>query len=464
MRLIKSSALRCFLIINLLTGCAPALFLEKPHVEVPGDWHNKTDPVLPTLAHDANWWKLLNDPRLSALIKQGLQESSSMRLAHLNLERAQQTARLTEAVLSPSIISMAGVNVLDNPIFEDFNLPKRTNYYNLSAVGNYNFDIFGRLGDRRDSALSVLLAERFILQATALETAAAIATGYINIGFLQDRLTLIKALLEQEKDIEALTALRVHAGKVRQQEQEAAKQLVNKQQASLRQAELAVSETRQALALLIRCKVEELELKQINMPQLSQVTPITPGLPSELLLRRPDIRAAEARLIAAHFNIEAARKAFYPDLSLTLEGGWASTALRTLGNGNGFNLSLGILSPLIQSKRLSIEHESAVTAYRIEAEHYLYTIRKSFSEVEQALAARYFLSQEARDLNDALEHALKAEGIFSIRVREGADSKLVLLHQRKARLQTELLVLDNRYRQLQTFIKFGKALGGAWLY
>jgi outer membrane protein, multidrug efflux system len=194
------------------------------------------------------------------------------------------------------------------------------------------------------------------------------------------------------------------------------------------------------------------------------VPPVEPGLPAELLNRRPDIRRAEAGLVAANGDVHAARAALFPSIRLTGGAGLASAALSSLFDvgGSFYNLVSGLTAPIFDAGRLRAGHERAKAREDELVHGYRGALIAAFREVEDALAAAKYLSETEAAQGEALAQARRAYDLAEVQYRAGAVDFMTVLDAQRTLFQAEDTLLQTRLARLTASVALFKALGGGW--
>jgi len=218
-----------------------------------------------------------------------------------------------------------------------------------------------------------------------------------------------------------------------------------------------------ALAILVGRSPETLELGPGTLGDLS-LPAVAPGLPSELLARRPDIAEAEAQLMSANANIRAARAAYFPDISLTAEGGFASVALQGLTGPAGalYAVTAGVTQPIFEGGALRGQLEYSKARYDELLQNYRKAVISAFGDVEDALIATRQTALLVQRQQDAVDSARRAYAISSAQLQAGTVNLQTVLNTENALFPAEDLLAQARFARLQSTVGLFKALGGGW--
>ena len=452
-------ALGSLVVVLALGGCT--LFQpeqrERRPLEVPGAWQ-QPQPGTPSAAAaiPARWWRAFNDPQLDVLIDDALRTNNNLAAAGIRVQRAQLQAGLANTNLTPSVVGQTSTG-------RSYDL-KRGGVAGSSSTSlvtlSYELDLWGRLAAQRSAADWELKATESDRQATALSLVGTTAGLYWQVGYLNQRIVLSEAGMEDARRILALVRAKYAAGAVSGLDVAQAGQNLASQEAAHTQLLQQRVEARNALAILFDRPPETAAQEPSQLPNIALPT-IDAGLPASLLSRRPDLRAAEQRLRGSLANVDATRTSFYPALSLTGSLGTSSTALGELLKNPVATLGAGLALPFLQwnTARLTVavsqtQYEEAVLGFR----QSLYT---ALSEVENTLSSRTQLRDESEKLVVALLQAQRAETLSEVRYRAGATALQPVLDAKDRRRSAEISLALNRLNQLNATMTLYKALGGA---
>lgn len=454
-----SSALVAVAVLAL-GGCT--LFQPEPRaqrpLEVPQRWQQPIPPAATgaMVAQSADWWTAFDDRQLDRLIDDALRTNNNLAAAGIRVRRAQLQAGLANTNLTPDVLGQASTS-------RSYDLKRGgvAGSASSSAVTlSYELDLWGRLSALRSAADWELKATESDREAAALSLVGTTAGLYWQIGYLNQRIELSEAGMEDGRRILALARVKYAAGAVSGLDVAQAGQNLATQEAAHTQLLQQRVEARNALAILFDPPPEPMAPEPARLPDIA-LPAIDAGVPASLLGRRPDLRAAEQRLRVALANVDATRTGFYPALSLTGVLGTSSTALGELLKNPVATLGAGLTLPFLQwnTARLTVavsqtQYEEAVAGFR----QSLYT---ALSEVENALSSRTQLRAESESLALALQEAQRAERLSEVRYRAGATALQPVLDAKDRRRAAEVSLAQNRLNQLNATMTLYKALGGA---
>ena len=452
----------------LLAGCSLAPPHERPPAPIPERYPVTTTSAGSAVERD----RLFADPRLRALIDRALRDNRDLRLVALDIQQARARYRISRADLGVDLSATAsrtrertqGAAVAAQPGQESPRSQTTERYSVGLGTSAYELDLFGRLGDLRDAALDEYLAQREVRNGVELSLVAEVATAYLNLRALDERLALGRSTLESRQRGLALIAQR-HAVGV-------------SSALDLAQAQTGVETTQAAIAALERTQAQATNTLRLllggdpptDLPAplplarqgLDQQLPA--GLPSDLLERRPDIRAAEYRLRAASANIGAARAAFFPRITLTANAGYLSADLNGLFGANNqvWSFVPQVQIPLFDSGRNKANLQLAEVRREQEVVRYEKSIQLAFREVADQLVATGPLTRQLaaqQRLRDATARSLE---LANERYLQGLDNYLNLLDSQRSLYEADNALLETRLLLMVSQVELFRALGGEW--
>jgi NodT family efflux transporter outer membrane factor (OMF) lipoprotein len=405
-------------------------------------------PIWPT----PEWWRGFSSTELDNLIATTQTQNLDLAAAEARVLQADARVRETGAALLPTVT--AGANATKQT---------HSGTFSASLGASYEFDFWGRNHDLLAASQAVSKATRADRETVALTATAGTANTYFQLLSLRERLAIARLNLESAQSVLTITEARVRDGIATPLELAQERAQIAGLQSTIPQLEQQELQTRSALALLLGRPPEGFEVTGTELVDL--VLPaVAPGLPSELLIRRPDVVSAEASLESAHANVEAARAAFFPTISLTGSGGLASAALTGLiaNPAGSFAFGLSLAQTIFDAGRLSAQSDEA----RAREQELIATYRSAaitaFSEVENSLGGiAYFAQQEGFQAEQEAQSE-QAFNIAQLRYREGVADFLSVLDAQRTLYQARDQLGQIRLQRLQAIVGLYKALGGGW--
>lgn len=409
-------------------------------------------------AADIGWRDFFRDSNLQTLIARALANNRDLRVAVLDIEKARAQYRIQRSARLPWV----GANATLQRIGGD--TPAASSYSAGIGVTSFELDLFGRVRNLTDAALQQYLAQEAARRAVHLVLVAEIANVYLTLAADQDLYSLSQATLKNYQDSFALIEKRFSLGAVSGLDVEQIRTQVESARADVARYEGQIALDVNALVLLVGAPVEATLLPAGLKGGMVDLVAPPAGLPSETLLRRPDVQAAEHRLRAANANVGAARAAYFPSISLTGSVGSASGDLSKLfGNGTllwSFIPQLNV--PIFQGERLRATVDSSVADRDIALAEYEKAIQTGFREAADALASAVTLTKQYEAQRALVEAATRAEQLSRIRYQAGRDSYLGLLDAQRTLYAAQQGLLATRFSRQTNRLTLYKALGGGW--
>ena len=447
----------------LASGCA---VLEPPvpaaEPSIPAEWPlpPTTNAAAPAAATaDIGWRDFFTDPRLEAVIERALANNRDLRVAVLNIERARAQYGIQRADRFPSLdanAALARTGGSDRPV---------TDVYTADlAVTDFELDLFGRVRNLSESALQRYFAQEEARRSAQLALIAAVANAYLNLAANQEQVRIAQETLRTREEYYALTAKRYELGAESALELSLARTQVETARAETARYAGLVAQDRNALNLLVGAPVEPELLPEAFDESVTGLGALPPGLPSEVLLRRPDVLAAEHQLLAANANIGAARAAFFPKITLTGAVGTTSDELSGLfDSGTGiWTFVPKVEVPIFAGGRLRSSLGVATADRDIALAQYEKAIQAGFQEVADALALTGTLADQRAARQAAVEAAAEGDRLSRARYRAGRDNYLVLLEAQRTLYLAQQSLVATQLAEQANRVTLYKVLGGGW--
>ncbi|NDY91921.1 TolC family protein [Ideonella livida] len=445
------------LLALLLGGCAlispPATPTpEMPSVPVPEAWHQPDDDE--GLSIQPRWWLGFEDPALERFVEQALRSNVRMSVALERLHRARLALRQASASRWPS--ASAGVDVsLDQPMRQGGG----TATLDLSAGLSYEVDLWGRLAAARTAAEFEALATQEDRLATALALVGEVTAQHWELCLANEQLALLDA---EVRDVEwMLTIVRVRhkAGAVPETDVTEIEQLLDSLHLQRLELRRNRGTARQALSLLLGAWPEPPAGEGLMVPR-EGLPPLPAGDPAAVVARRPDVRAAEARLRAQFLAVDEARARLYPGLELSASLSASSERWLKILSNPTLSLGSGLLLPLLEGERRALDLEAEYSRAEEAALQYRHTVMSALSEVENALAERPYLVERVARLTRGAALADRAERVAKARFEAGLSNAMPWLEQRRQKRDSVLALAKGRRDLLGAQMRLYLALGG----
>ena len=458
----------------LMAGCSMIPTYERPLAPVATDWPafgasaaNPGSASSVPAAGDLEWQSFFSDPQLRLLVDASLRNNRDLRVAVLNIEQARAQFQIRRADQFPSIgAAVSGSRVpARNSNGDNF---IASTYTAGLAVTAYEIDFFGRVASLKEQALAQYLATEEGRKTTQIGLISNVANTYLSLLADEELLAITRQTLSTREESFRLSKLRFDNGVTSELELRQAESLSEAARVALAQQVRQRALNQNALTLLVGQPLTgELALVLPDGKTLANaplMRDVPAGLPSDLLVRRPDIRQSEQLLMAANANIGAARAAFFPRISLTATVGSASSHLTDLFKSGSYGWSLApqLLLPIFDAGRNTAGLGSANAGRDIAIAQYEKSIQNAFKEVSDALAARATLGEQLR----AQQAQATAESVrfklADLRYQNGISSYLDVLDAQRSLFTVQQSLVQTRLAQLQSHVTLYKVLGGGW--
>ena len=471
-----------------LAGCSLTPKYERPAAPVASQWAGSAKEALAknggAAAHATPWQDFVQDERLREIISLVLENNRDLRVAIKNIELAQAQHRINRADLGPTVgASLSGSRSVPNTTSTPGSVA--SNYSAALGINAWELDFFGRVRSLSQSALSRYLATEEARKAAQISMIGAVSSTWLSLQANSELLALAERTLATREQSLSLTKLRMDVGASSALDMRQAESLTAAAKAAVAQQRRMRAQDINALTLLVGQTLPENLLPPVPSVAVdrpsndaSQSTPVTPigntlsrfasvhvGLPSGVLLRRPDIRAAEQQLVAANANIGAARANFFPRITLTGMFGRSSHELDDLfGSGTlrVWSFLPQISLPIFDMGRNIATLDASKAGRDIAVAQYEKAIQTAFREVADALAGRATLGEQLAALEAQATANRESYRLADLRYRNGIASYLYLLDAQRALFASEQALTQTRLLERLNQVELYKALGGGW--
>ena len=443
-----------------LSGCGSmAPTLERPAAPVAATFPGKTGAAPDAApAWAIEWQKFFVDERLKRLIALALENNRDLRLAVLNIEQARAQFDIRRADQWPGV--NAGLNGLRQPTSAG---GMSSTYSAGVLVTSYELDLFGRVRSLADAALAQYLASEEARKAVQISLVAAVANAYLTLLGDEEQLRVTQQTLDTREASYRLIKLRFDNGASSQVDLRQAESLLESARAALTVATRQRALDENALVLLIGQPLPQDLPQGLAIAAAATLPELPVGLPSEVLVRRPDVRQAEQQLIAANASIGAARAAFFPKITLTGSVGSVSSELSGLfSNGMAWSFAPQLLQPIFDAGRNDANLRLSEVNRDIAVAQYERAIQSAFREVADALAGRATLGEQLRTLQALVRVEQDRYRLADLRYRNGASSYLDVLDTQRSLFTAQLTQLQTQTQYSQNLVALYRVLGGGW--
>ena len=480
-----------------LAGCLLKQDLPEPNLVIPASYDN--GPRNPAVAESRtppyNWWRQFRSRELSAIIEQAHAANLDIAAAVARIVQADAQARITGAALLPAVDfngnttrartsqTLVRGNTNPNTLYPQSNSTRLQAIRSCSPLtgcrappdqvkssvqgtlnASYQIDFWGKNRAALQAAEETAVAARYDAEVIGLSTAAAAANAYFQVLATQDRLKAAHDNLVSSTRVLNLIKQRAAAGTASALEIAQQQSLVDTQRAAIPPLNQTLRQNRITLATLMGRSPEQVRIRGGSLTAVA-IPHVTPGLPSELLTQRPDIREAEANLAAADADVYNARAAFLPSITLTGDGGYESAVLRLLLRPESaiYSLTAGIAQPIFHGGQLLGNLDLQKGKQDELLQNYRKAVISAFADVENALDNVRQTGQLVILQAEVVKSSRQAYDISEERLREGTIDLVTVLQTQQTLFQAEDALTQAQLARLQAVVSLYQALGGGWL-
>jgi|HubBroStandDraft_6_1064221.scaffolds.fasta_scaffold119558_1 multidrug efflux system outer membrane protein len=458
------------------TGCTLGPRYKRPTATIPGAYRGVVpeqgvaSPIAPgqvprpqvlSLA-DQKWWDVFQDEQLRTLIRTALEQNYDLRIAASHVLEAQAQLGITRADQFPSLsggAAIADVGTAQSKFLPEFETS--TGQVNASAI--WALDFWGQYRRATEAARANLLATEWARQEVVSTLVANVAAAYFQLRALDLQLAISKRTLDSRQESLRLTRVLANGGATSLLDVRQAEQLVFTAATEIATLQQQIEQQENFLSILLGQNPGDIPRGQ-SLTEQHQPPEIPPGLPSELLERRPDIREAEEQLIAANAEIGVARAAYFPQISLNGTGGFQSSALSNLftGPAGAWSFGASLTQPIFTGGKLRSGVRLAEARQKTAVLVYQQSIQTAFRSVSDALVA-YRKTREFREQEELLfQSAQDSARLSHMRYTGGVTGYLEVLTNETNAFSAELAVVQAHQSELLALVQLYEALGGGW--
>jgi outer membrane protein, multidrug efflux system len=440
----------------VFTGCAVGPNYKRPDVPAPAQFRSGEPQPTQASLGDAKWFDLFQDDVLRGLLTEAVRANYDIRIAAQRVLEAQGQLTATRSALFPQLGAQAGAarTGVNSPI---------ESTGGVFGVASWEIDLFGKLRRASEAARADLLSVEENQKAVMQALVAEVASAYFNLREYDAELAYVRQSITTRQESLALVTAREEGGVASLLDVDQAKSLVHTAEANAALLEKAQEQTENLISFLLAKPPGPVARGKslVDQPQPPQVPA---GLPSSLLERRPDLRAAEQQLIAANARVGVAKAAFYPSINLTAAGGAQTTDLLGVVSRGGFAYNMGGLVdlPVFDAGRRSANYTIAKAQREELLIGYQKAINEAFQDVSDALVG-YQKNREYTRSQGLLADTLRDQSrLADMRYLGGVSSYLEVLDTERQRLTAEQQLAQAQRDVLTSLVQLYKALGGGW--
>ncbi|HWX80498.1 MAG TPA: efflux transporter outer membrane subunit [Steroidobacteraceae bacterium] len=451
----------CGCAIAALAACSVGPAYKRPDIAAPEKWRDATAHEDTAVWPTPDWWHGFGSAKLDELITEAEHSNDDLAVAVARVQEADAQARIAGAPLLPSL-DLGATATRERAQVSGLG-PRSINIFSPELTASYELDFWGKNRAARAAARATAVASRFDQQTVALTVISSVATSYFQALELRDRIEVARQNLENGRKV--LDGLRLQetagiATGLDVAQQETAVALLDAAIPPLLQQ---FRQTVNALAVLIGKTPETVDVDAGTLTALTRPA-VAPGLPSQLLARRPDVAQAEQHLIAANADITVARAALFPAIQLTASGGYESSALASLFSPASrlYALTAGLTQPIFHGGALRGQVAFSNAQYAELLSTYHKTVISAFSNVEDALVATQQTQEQQARQQDAVDKARRAFQFAQTQMSAGVVNILTVLNTENALFSAQDELVQVQYLHLQSLVDLFTALGGGW--
>jgi multidrug efflux system outer membrane protein len=452
------------LYLLLVGGCVLGPDYRRPAVPVPESW--RIDPVSARSWGDGPWWRQFQDPVLDALIAEALASNLDLRIAAARITELEGRLGVERAALLPQVGAEAAIGrqrtTEAGPAPFSPQVRNPADSFGAALYASWEIDLWGRLRRANEAAQAELLAGEAVRRGVVLTLVGALAQGYVVLRSLDRQLEISRATVRARQESYRLFGLRFAGGVISELELSQARAELEAAQGTIPPIERAIAQQENALCLLLGRNPGAIprgrDLGSLGRPA------VPAGLPSSLLVKRPDIHQAEQRLIAANARIGVARAAYFPAISLSGSLGSASVELHDLfgGPARTWSWAAPLAAPIFTGGALAGQLQVAEALQLQALERYRQAIQAAFRDVEDALVDQL----RTREQLTVLERQVAALGdsarLARLRYDNGYTSYIEVLDAERGLFAAEIDLTQSQAAHFSALVGLYKAMGGNW--
>jgi NodT family efflux transporter outer membrane factor (OMF) lipoprotein len=403
-----------------------------------------------------DWWKSFSSPELTGFVEAASVNNLDLAVYAARVMQAQAQTGEAASTLFPSI-------GLSGSARRQGGRGYASNTFDASLGASYELDFWGEAQDNLRAARNSARAALYAQDVEALTVSANVANTYFAVLSLRERVTIANRNVEAAKRILEITKAKVTNGVSSNLELAQQTAIVAGEEATVPALEELEREQLYALAILLGRVPEGFDVKSDSLEGIV-APPVEPGLPSALLQRRPDIAQAEAQLVAAHANLDAARAAFLPAIGLTGSVGYDAGKIASLISPSNLAWSIGasLLQAIFDGGKLTSQRDYAKAQETELVATYRSTVLNALSDVETALGSTSSLAERERLTTEEVDNATEAFRISELQYREGVIDLLTVLNSQQTLFSSQDTLVQIKLARLEAGVGLYRSLGGGW--
>lgn len=452
-----------------LTGCMVGPHYQRPAVLAPPVYRGASPVsvdarVAEVSIDDLKWADVFRDREMKSLIAEAIKNNYDVRIAAQRVLESQAQVGVIRSKSLPSISGGASYNSVGFPggLLGD---TSSSTFHGggFTAAAAWNLDFWGLYRRQTEAARAELLANEWGQRATLSSIVMNVAASFIQLRTLDAQLVIAREVVVSQQELLRLTGLREETGRTTKMDIHRAEQALDASEAALPDIERQIELQENTISLLLGRNPGPIARSVTNLPAINPQD-LPPGIPSQLLERRPDIQKAEAQLIAANARIGVARAQFFPQISITGIGGTATSQFDNLfGSNSRFWFgAVGVSQPLFTGGKLKSNLRLSVATRQEKVVAYQHAISAAFGDVSNALASY----RNAKNYRTTLDHskvaAMQSEKLTRIQYDNGRGSLSDVLNSKDNLYSAELKLSEAQSQEELSLVQLYGALGGGW--
>jgi NodT family efflux transporter outer membrane factor (OMF) lipoprotein len=446
-------------------GCVLTQDLPNPALDIPKAYKD-TRLIDPNVPPTLDWWRGFRSSELTTLMQEAQTVNLDIAAATARFMQADAQARIAGAALLPSLSGTGSENysrISGSSASGLTNGGRETVNYTSSLSASYELDFWGKNRDAAQATEETAIANRFDRDVVALTTLTSVANAYFQVLASQDRIRTAKQNIASATRVLDAIKQRFKAGTGTDLDVAQQESVLANQKAAVPPLRLTLAQNIDALATLVSRPPESLHVIGGSMSKISSPR-VTPGLPSELLTQRPDIRRQEAQLASATANVGSARAQFFPTIQLTGQGGYQSSALASLFQPHAafFNLVGGVTQPIFDGGVILGNFELTKARQDESLQTYRKTVVSAFADVDNALVSIRETTEKLRLQREVVAASRRAFQLSEQQLSAGTADIVTVLNTQLTLFQAEDVLWQAELARLLAVVSLYQALGGGW--
>ena len=448
----------------LVSGCTAGRNYSRPAVNVPAEFRGSgpaADAAATSIA-DAPWWELFQDEPLQALVRTALERNYDLRIAATRILEAQAQLGITRADQFPTAAVGASVLGQKSPAFSGSS-SRSVGGVLVQGSAGWQLDFWGQYRRATEAARAQVLATEWGRRAIVTTLISDVADAYFGLRALDLQLDVARRTLGNRQESLRLTTIRERGGATSMLDVRQAEQLVYGASGQIANLERSIEQQENFINILLG-DLPAGVTRGLALSEQPRAADVPAGLPSTLLERRPDIQRAEQLLVAANAEVGVAKAAYFPQISLTGSGGFASAALSALLSGGSaiWTGALSAVQPVFTAGRLRSRVELAEASRQETELIYQQTVQRAFGEVSDALVGYRKLREFREQQRLLVDSSQDARRLADLRYQGGVTSYLEVLDADTRLFVAELGLAEAERSELTGLVEIYRALGGGW--